>query len=74
MSFDDISDNHLMAHALEVWANILETGDPLKSAAACAEEGIPVRELSIAHQQLILRIRNLAVCALPPPFRKPLCL
>jgi hypothetical protein len=60
MDFLNCKPKHLHFHALNMWANYLETGDPIMSADTAIKCGQKkdVRVLSDDQKRLVLRLRD----------------
>lgn len=60
MNAHEMSNDELLAHALRMWANYVETKDPLFSAQDFAERGKALIPLSRDGMRLSTRLRDLA--------------
>jgi len=56
----DMSSNELKAHALNMWANYIETSNPNFSASDAAARKIHYNPLSKDSMELVVKLRNLA--------------
>lgn len=52
--------NHVIAYALSMWANYIETGDPCIGSADKQKMGQPVRALSVDQMRAVVRLRDMA--------------
>lgn len=59
-----MSNKQLITHALNLWANYIETGDVITSATDCANIGKTVRVINDEQKEMVLRLRKLAMEAL----------
>lgn len=57
------SDNRLKSHALNVWANYIETGDPAMSAVMAERSGhaSQINDLSEDQKKIVARMRQLSI-------------
>lgn len=63
------SDNQLKSHALTVWANYIETGDPAMSAEMARKMGMEreINDLPSERAELVARMRKLSIEVLQSP-------
>ncbi len=60
MDFLNCKEKYLHFHALNMWANYLETGDPIMSAddaCRCGWKGV-IKELTLDQEKLVSRLRD----------------
>lgn len=60
----DWTDRQLTCHALTMWANYIETGDVVRSAADNANMKEPVKALTLDQMRMVVRLRDLAARSL----------
>lgn len=60
MNWEQASDRELKENALNLWANYVETGNPILSATDMQNQRKPVRALGEDGMRLVLRLRALA--------------
>lgn len=60
MNWEQASDNELKENALNMWANYVETGNPILSATDMQAQRKQPRTLSEDGMRLVLRLRALA--------------
>ncbi len=67
--FADKSDEELIQHSLNLWANYLETGDVTLSQRDAVNMGKPdlINSLTLEQQSLVLRLRQLSLKHLNKP-------
>ena len=56
-----MTDEELIAHALDMWANYVETSNVSLSANDAAEQKAKFNALSLDQMKLVIRLRELAV-------------
>lgn len=56
----DMTDNQLAAHALDMWANYVETGEVSLSAKDAAERKLHFNALTLEQMKGVVRLRDLA--------------
>lgn len=54
------SDKLLVAVALQLWANYIETGSMILSAKDCEQQGKSFKALTIVQMKKVVRLRELA--------------
>ncbi len=60
VSVNDMSDNGLAAYAIDMWANMIETGDTAITAREAAERKMPFNALSLEQMKFVIRLRELS--------------
>lgn len=60
------TDGDLRAQALNMWANYIETSNPILSARDATEQKLPFKALDDSQKRLVLRLRKLAINELMP--------
>lgn len=56
----ELNDKELISFALNQWANIVETGNPILSAKDAERQKKPFKALTEDQMELVLRLRRLA--------------
>lgn len=66
------SDNEIKSHALRVWANYIETGDPAMSAEMARKAGrkSEINDLPSEKAELVARMRQLSIDVLQSPVQE----
>ncbi len=60
MSQDDVSDSHLIYWALNMWANLMETGDVTFGAVDADNMKLKINPLTTDQMRRIVRLRDLS--------------
>lgn len=58
---NQMTDEELVAHALDMWANYIETSNIGLSANDAAEQKAKFNALSLDQMKLVIRLRELAI-------------
>ena len=60
MNWLERTDGQVIAHALDMWANYIESGDPVLSAKDKHDMGYTLQPLDTDQMKLIIRLRDLS--------------
>ena len=61
MSQDEMPENEVIARALHMWANYIETGTVIMSAADAINQKKPLHPLTLDQQKFVIRLRDMAI-------------
>ncbi len=63
MDLLSLPDRQIIAYALDLWANFIQTGELTMSAQDAERAGEPIKALSTDQMKMVIRLRDLAAKA-----------